>query len=71
MVFNTYHYILFNYTLTLLHQYDEHHLLFIIISVLFTLLMQVVNGAQLLSITFLLEALFACSRAAVIDILPL
>ena len=71
MVFNTYHYILFNYTLTLLHQYDEYHLLFIIISVLFTLLMQLVNGAQLLSITFLLEALFACSRAAIIDILPL
>ena len=43
-----YHYILLIYTLTLLHQYQEHHLFCIIFS-----LIQLINRAQSLNIYFL------------------
>ena len=52
---NNYDYIILNYTLELLHQCLLHSF----ISLLFSLVMQSVNGAQFLNITFLFVSLGA------------
>ena len=56
MFLSSFYYIILNYTLALLNQYHEYCLLFI-------LLMQLVNKAQFLNITFLL-AFFGAAAAA-------
>ena len=69
MFLNNHHYILSSYTLALLYQYVQLYLF----GYLFILLMQLVNGAQVLNITFLAELLAAAPAAAVLlaDIFPL
>ena len=56
MFLNSYYYILLKYTLVLLHQYHEHHLL-----------AYCLNGAQFLNFTFLLAALLSASCVAVFE----
>ena len=60
MFLNNYHFILLNSTLALLYQCILHYLY-----LLFILLIQLVNGAQILNITFLL-VLFASAPAAAV-----
>ena len=55
MFLNNYQYIVLNYTLALLHQYYDHHLLAYAVS----------NGAYFLNIAFLLTSLFAWPWVAV------
>ena len=57
MFSNKYHYILINYTYELLHRRQEHNLL-----VYYSSLMQLINGAQFLDITFI----FLLSGAAAV-----
>ena len=60
---NKHRYILLNYAYALLYQIFEHHLL--VYCLLFIWIMQSVNGAQFLNITFLL-VLFTAAPAAVV-----
>ena len=64
---NNYRYILLSYTLALLHQYIQYYILG------YYLFCSLVNGAQVLNITFLLILFAAAPAVAVLltDIFPL